>query len=133
MSPKPPIEEASAEKRAFFRVDTVLPLTIYIEGEQAQPLPRPTPVNLSMGGAGIVMERSLAPGDSLLLTLFLPSGPPIQTQAKVVRSVQVSTPATAATYQIGLQFIMIDEKDQERLNSYLFKVQVERRRTRSYA
>jgi len=111
----------------------VLPLTFYVEGEQAQPLPRPTPINLSMGGAGIVTERDLAPGDSLLLTLFLPSGLPIQTQAKVVRSVPVSTPAMAATYQIGLQFIMIDEKDQERLNSYLLKVQVERRRTRSYA
>ena len=132
MSSKPPID-ASADKRAFFRVDTVLPLTFYIEGEHAQPLPRPTPINLSIGGAGILTERDLAPGDSLILTLFLPSGPPIQTRAKVVRSVPASKPALVATYQIGLQFISISEKDQERLNSYLFKVQVERRRTRSYA
>jgi c-di-GMP-binding flagellar brake protein YcgR len=34
------------------------------------------------------------------------------------------------TYQIGLQFLTLDERTRERLNTYIFKLQAERRRTR---
>ncbi|TAJ08985.1 MAG: PilZ domain-containing protein [Nitrospirae bacterium] len=131
MSHKPPID-ASIEQRTFFRIDTVLRLSFYLDGELAQPLPKPTPVNLSMGGAGLLTERSFAPGDTLALTLFLPSGPPIQTHAKVVRSALITNLEMASTYQIGLQFTTLDKRDQERLNKYIFHLQVERRRTRCH-
>lgn len=131
MSHKPPVN-ASIEQRTFFRIDTVLRLSFYLDGELAQPLPKPTPVNLSMGGAGLLTERNFAPGDTLALTLFLPSGPPIQTHAKVVRSTLITKLEMASTYQIGLQFTTLDKRDQERLNKYIFHLQVERRRTRCH-
>lgn len=122
--------DASADKRAYFRVDTVLSLTFRLESDTVQALPKPMSINLSVGGAGLLTERCLAPGDSLALTLFLPSGPPIQTHAKVVRSVPLPEPQMEMTYQIGLQFLTLDEKNRERLNAYIFKLQAERRRTR---
>lgn len=125
----PPLDTFT-DKRVFFRVDTVLPLTFCLEGDDVQPLPKPTSINLSVGGAGLLTERCLAPGDSLSLTLFLPSGPPIQTRAKVVRSSPLSKPQMESTYQIGLQFFALDEKNRERLNTYIFNLQIERRRTR---
>lgn len=64
------------------------------------------------------------------MVIFLPSGPPIQTQAKVARSVPLSEPRMEPTYQIGLQFLTLDERTRERLNTYIFKLQAERRRTR---
>nr|MBI3613590.1 PilZ domain-containing protein [Nitrospirota bacterium] len=131
MSHKPPVD-TSAEQRTCFRIDTVLRLSFRLEGELAQPLPQPTPVNLSSGGAGLLTDRSLALGDSLVLTLFLPSGPPIQTHAKVVRSALIPKLDMALTRQIGLQFLALDEKDQERLNQYVFHLQIERRRTRCH-
>ena len=124
------VDDAYEEKRDSFRINTVLPLTFRLEGEAAQPLPKPTPINLSLGGAGLLTERCFAPGDSLSLVIFLPSGPPIQAQAKVVRSVPLSEPRMEPTYQIGLQFLTLDERNRERLNTYIFKLQVERRRTR---
>lgn len=133
MSHKPPVA-ASAEQRTCFRIDTVLRLSFRLEGELAQPLPQPTPVNLSSGGAGLLTDRNLALGDSLALTLFLPSGPPIQTHAKVVRSVPTPKLELEITSprHIGLQFLALDEQDQERLNKYVFHLQLERRRTRCH-
>ncbi len=128
MSHKPPTE-TFAEQRMFFRIDTVLRLSFYLDGELAQPLPKPTRINLSSGGAGLLTERSLALGDALVLTLFLPSGPPIQAHAKVVRVASPPKLTTTSTRQIGLQFIALDGKDQERLNKYVFHLQIERRRT----
>lgn len=121
---------AYEEKRDSFRINTVLPMTFRLEGEAAQPLPKPTPINLSLGGAGFLTERSLAPGDSLSLAIFLPSGPPILAQAKVVRSVPFDDPQTEPTYMTGLQFLTLDQRNRERLNKYIFTLQVERRRTR---
>jgi len=126
--PKQPIPDESEEKRAYFRIDTVLPLTFRLENEAAQPLPRPTQVNLSMGGLALATERNLIIGDTLSLAFFLPSGPPIQTQAKVVRL--FTNPNKIPARQVGIQFITIDERDQERLYTYIFKLQIAQRRHR---
>jgi c-di-GMP-binding flagellar brake protein YcgR len=129
MSHKSSVED-STEKRAFFRINTEIPLTFCLDGELEQPLPKSINVNLSVGGAGLLTERNLTLGDSLSLAIFLPTGPPICGHAKVVRNIDLSKIETTPLYQIGLQFIALDEKSRERLNAYIFKLQVERRRTR---
>ncbi|MFM8551223.1 MAG: flagellar brake protein [Nitrospiraceae bacterium] len=128
--PTNPTVEASAENRAAFRINIALPLTFCLESDELQPLPKRAQINLSAGGVGLVTERNLALGDSLSMTLFLPSGPPLQARAKVVRNIPLAKPKESWAYYVGVQFIALDEKEHERLNNYIFKLQIERRRTR---
>lgn len=118
----------SSDKRSHFRLDTVLPITYCIEGDVEQPLPQPIRVNLSVGGIGLVVQRQLAVGTTLSVTLFLPSGAPIQAQAKVVR--EAPAPRAGVVPTVGLQFTTLAERDRERINSHIFQLQIERRRTR---
>lgn len=122
------ILEGPLEKREHFRIDTVLPVTYCVEGELVQPLPQPIRVNLSVGGMGLVADRPLKVGTCLSLTLFLPSAPPIRTNAKVVRDIPASGDLPIA--RIGVQFTAMDEKDRERLTRHIFSLQMEQRRSR---
>jgi c-di-GMP-binding flagellar brake protein YcgR len=120
--------EGPPEKREHFRIDTVLPVTYCVEGEPVQPLPQPVRMNLSVGGLGLVADRPLKVGDALSLTLLLPSGGPIRTQAKVIRDIPASHDLPVA--RIGVKFTSMEERDRERLNRHIFALQLEQRRAR---
>lgn len=120
------------EKREYFRIDAVLPVSYCAEGDTAPPPSQPVRVNLSVGGIGLYTEQPLQVGDVLLLSLVLPAGS-IQTKAKVVRALPNAVPAAAPRPALacsGLQFIGMAEGDREMLIRYIFSFQVEQRRSR---
>ncbi|MBM4124462.1 MAG: PilZ domain-containing protein [Nitrospira sp.] len=86
-----------------------------------------TTLNLSGSGIGFVITQRVGPGDTLQLTIVLPSGPPIQTTAQVVYLVPIER---SIAKRVGARFTDLSKEDQDRIVNHLFTMQQERRRSR---
>jgi len=91
------------------------------------PIAQVADVNLSAGGISFLSTRPFAVGDTLLLKVVLAPFTPINTRAKVMRSM----PAKGSPgHDIGTEFIGLAPNDQEHLIRYILQTQAERLRAR---
>jgi c-di-GMP-binding flagellar brake protein YcgR len=121
-----PAQDQPPEKREHFRISVVLPLHYRLTGEPAGE-PSPAEVNISGGGIGFVTTRQFNPDDSLDLRLVLPDTQSIHAAAKVVRIAPIAR--DKSSHLVGARFTAIGDEDRERLISFIFRLQAERRRS----
>lgn len=84
-------------------------------------------VTLSGGGIGFFSPRHFAVDDTLWLKIILSPFTPIQTTARVIRSIQAKD---GINYDIATEFIQLNPDDQEHLIRHIIQVQAERLRGR---
>ena len=91
-------------------------------------VPRLCEVNISAGGVGFSTSRQFEPGTMLAMKLILPPFIQIQTDARVIRVV----PLTSAMrgFRVATQFTSLNPDDQERLIRHIIQTQAERLRAR---
>jgi PilZ domain len=84
-------------------------------------------VTLSGGGIGFLSPRPFAVDDMLALKIVLSPFTPIQTTARVIRSVQAKD---GVNYDIATEFTQLNPDDQEHLIRHIIQTQAERLRGR---
>lgn len=114
--------------RDFVRLEVNLPVE-YVPsekapGEEPKPLSEGRTVNLSGGGAQIVLPEQFPVGAKLDLVLHLPKRV-IFAEAEVVRIVAHDNPEE---YCHGVRFTAIEEREREQIVKYIFSEQRYRRR-----
>lgn len=86
---------------------------------------RVTEVNISCGGISFLSPRRFTPGDLLAMKIILPPFTPIQTVAKIIRSI----PHTGGPgFSLATEFVDLRADDQEHLIRHIIRVQAERLR-----
>ena len=129
-----PLEEGAqvVQRRAHFRMEKPLVDVSYrIIRESADLMNKEwhdaEVINLSGGGAFIrvISESEILLGTQMMLRISdLSTDETINTVANVIRCTKKKEPAD--TYEINLNFAVIDEKDRDKLISWLFREQLER-------
>ena len=117
MPPDP--QPSSRDRRHYFRITTVLPISIQLERETAKVGLVEKSVNLSAGGIGFVADTAYGPGDVLAITLNLQEHLLFVAQAEVLR--QDLLPSQA--YRIHARFIRMSEHDRELLVGHIMRLQ----------
>ena len=84
-------------------------------------------VTLSGGGIGFLSPRQFAVDDQLKLKIILPPFTPINTTARVIRSIQAKD---GINYDIATEFIQLNPDDQEHLIRHIIQAQAEQLRSR---
>lgn len=80
--------------------------------------------NISGSGACIVTNADINVGTKLYLRFELPDGTEIETKCVVVRSVRVENAANPK-YNVGVRFLSMDKKQEDRLIRFIFMKQKE--------
>lgn len=117
MPPDPQL--SSRDRRHYFRITTVLPVSIQLESDMAKIGLVEKSVNLSAGGVGFVADTAYSPGDILAITLRLQEHVLFAAQAEVLR--QDLLPSQA--YRIHARFIRMSEHDREFLVGHIMRLQ----------
>jgi len=125
-----PTQLNRVQRRNFVRFDTILPLKFsLIDGEGSAEKPevfQAGTLDISGGGVGFNTALPLQMGIRLQLELGLPGQEPIEAIGTVVRVVDESGPVKKR-YQIGVNFLVIEEKDRDRIIRHIFTKQRELR------
>ncbi|GFN24130.1 flagellar brake protein [Thermanaeromonas sp. C210] len=133
-----PQEVRRIQQRSFVRAKVALevqyaPLAEEGQGAEAGALPRPDrkgyTVDLSGGGAQLVLKEKPEPGSLLLLSLPLPDGKagPLILKGRVRRVVPRMIDGLER-YEVGVSFENLAEKDEDRLVKFVFRRLREERR-----
>lgn len=119
------------QQRDFVRLDANLPLQYAVrsnepaaEGQEAEKrFQRGRTMDISGGGAQIVVAEVLPVGTRLELVLQLPDGE-LRLEAEVVRLAQPPAPREA---WLGVRFVNLDERERQRIVRFIFSEQRSRR------
>lgn len=112
-------------ERAFFRLDTDLPASVTkFSGRNSGERPCQM-LNISVGGARIVSDCQYWEDDKLLLTVkLLEDRDPSVMFCKVLRVIEKEE-----GYEYGLQFLELNEADQDKITENIFTAQRKVRKT----
>lgn len=80
--------------------------------------------NISAGGIAIILLNKVEIGDKLNLKFYLPeTNIAIKTTGKVVwtQEFTIGTLDTSTAYDVGVEFIDINEDDRNKINQYMIK------------
>lgn len=94
-------------------------------------IPRPTEVNISAGGLSFPCDRAYDADSVLALRFFIPPFTPIQTQARVVRSIPDGK--TPGRYRVAVEFTTMSEDDREIVIRHILRTQADQLRARKQA
>ncbi|MDR3592776.1 MAG: PilZ domain-containing protein [Negativicutes bacterium] len=120
-----PFDLKKVQLRSFVRLPVALPVTYQINIEGAdEPPARTSTRDLSGGGLQLIIKRSLPPGTTIDLALDIPEFGPITAKGAVVR---VDRPQDTNVFWVAIKFILISEKDREKIIKFIFKKQLELR------
>ena len=113
-------------ERAFFRLDTDLPASVTkFSGRNAGERPCRM-LNISVGGARIVSDCQYWEGDKLLLTVkLLEDRDPSVMFCQVLRVIEKEEDS----HEYGLQFLELNEADQDKITENIFTAQRKVRKT----
>ena len=116
-------EPVKSQRREYYRLNTVLPVNIVIEprGEEGAQAVKCLSLDISAGGMRLASGRGLKK-DSLLTCEMELSGKAFKIKAKVIRSTAVYN--EEYKYEIGVQFVELDEKVRKEIIGYIFEQQV---------
>ncbi|HSR70377.1 MAG TPA: PilZ domain-containing protein [Acidobacteriota bacterium] len=121
-------------KREFFRLKLAVPFSFSVMKAQGADVPGSRTFHyqtqdLSGGGLRFETDLELVPRDELRLTLLLPEARPIEVTARVVWCQEVEVEEENMLVG-GLEFVDIDQEEQDRIVGFLFKAQIEARHKR---
>jgi c-di-GMP-binding flagellar brake protein YcgR len=121
-----PVEVQRFQRRKLFRLPVVLPVSFAVEGREGGQ--KGTTLDLSGGGVGLVAGEQLAVGTGLEVRLSLPDGYHLVAKGRVVKSVEGQADKGQKRYVHGVEFEDLPLPVQERVVSFIFNAQRERRR-----
>ncbi len=110
------------ERRKFIRLNLSADIT-YTKVADSSNRESSITRNISLGGLCIISYERLGVGDILKLAISFPdSGKTISAQAKVswIKEFIIGDPTSGKRYDVGAEFINIDQKDREDINKYIF-------------
>ena len=110
-------EPSGRERRQYFRITTVLPVTVQRETDTAKTELMEKSVNLSAGGIGFITDTAHRPGEILLVTLLLQEHVLFTAQAEVLRQ-DLLRPQT---YRVHACFIRLSQHDREVLIGHMMR------------
>ena len=113
-----------SQRREYYRLNTVLPVNIVIEPEGEEDAPRVVKcltLDISAGGMRLASGRGMKKDSPLTCELKLP-GKVLTLKATVIRSTAVYN--EEYSYEIGVQFVELDEKVRKEIIGYIFEQQI---------
>ncbi|MDQ6732974.1 MAG: PilZ domain-containing protein [Nitrospirota bacterium] len=117
----PDPQPSARDRRNYFRITIVLPVSIQLETDTAEGVLTEKSVNLSAGGIGFVSDLAHQPGEILAITLLLQEQVLFKAQAEVLS--QDPLPSGVHTYRIHARFIRMSEHDRELLIGHIMRLQ----------
>ena len=114
-------QPSSGDRRNYFRMTTIVPVSVRLETNSQDAVFSEQPVNLSGGGIGFVSNISYNPGDILVLVLRLTDQLTLTSRAEVLRLTPL--PHNVQTYRVQARFIGMAEQDRERLIRHIMRLQ----------
>jgi len=117
----PDPQSSARDRRNYFRITIVLPVSIQREMDSAESVLTEKSVNLSAGGLGFVSELAHQPGEILAITLGLQEQVLFKTQAEVLR--QDPLPSRVHAYRIHARFVRMSDHDRELLIGHIMRLQ----------
>lgn len=116
-TPKP----SPRDRRTYFRVNTVLPISIQTETDTTEEEFIERSVNISGGGIGVIVNVTYRPDDVLSLSLILPDQVIFKTYAEVLWLDPL--PHQANTYRLHARFVRMSTQNQELLIRHILHFQ----------
>lgn len=117
----PDPQPSARDRRNYFRITIVLPVSIRPETDTAESALIEKSVNLSAGGIGFVSGLAHQPGEILAVTLLLQEQVPFKAQAEVLRLDPL--PSRVPTYRVHARFIRMSDHDRELLIGHIMRLQ----------
>lgn len=138
MSPIPlwviqkPANISQIQQRNFFRYDILIPVRYFLLDENDKPIEDSESVVMSknLSGGGILltsMTKRLPIGTKMWLEILLDKNDVIKSMAKVTRMGAKISPDGRTFYQVGLQFIDMEEFTVKKIIGFLNKKVLEQR------
>lgn len=122
-----PEKVKKVQRRNFVRVQATLSVQYYFneyhkKEEEELPVYCGRTLDLSGGGICLFTEHLVKYGQKIYLTIQLPNSIEVKTIGKVVRTEQLGS-GFEKKYKLGIQFIEINERDRDKIISYIFEIQ----------
>jgi c-di-GMP-binding flagellar brake protein YcgR len=117
----PDSQPSSKDRRNYFRMTSLVPLSVKIETNAQEAVFSEQPVNLSGGGIGFVSSTSYNPGDILVLALRLTDQVTLTSRAEVLRLTPI--PHKDQSYRVHARFVGMAERDRELLIRHIMRLQ----------
>ncbi|MDI6870483.1 MAG: flagellar brake protein [Bacillota bacterium] len=114
------------QRRRLFRLPVVLPVLFKVAGSGT--VQKGSTLDLSGGGVCLVAPELLAVGTELELALDLPDGFHLAARGRVVKATECEGEKGPSRYAHGVEFLDLPLPVQERIVSFVFAEQRERRR-----
>src|SRR3989338_2911418 len=112
------------ERRKFLRLNINVDIRFSLVKDTVQIERKSKSVNISAGGICIMTGEPLKAGDLLKLEIILPENPPlVQAIGKVAWVKSFSyLDENVQRYDVGVEFVEIDEHERQRVNKYVFSL-----------
>jgi len=120
-SDAPTSQPSEEDRRAYFRVNVVLPISIRAERDTTEGELIERSVNISGGGIGVIVNVVYKPDEILSLTLILPDQVIFKASAKVLRLEPI--PHRVDTYRLHTRFVRMTTQNQELLIKHIMRFQ----------
>lgn len=117
----PPSQPSAKDRRAYFRVNVVMPVSIQAETDTTETELIEKSVNISGGGIGLTVNRVYNPDEILSLTLILPGQVIFKAYAEVLRLEPI--PHHVDTYRLHTRFVRMTTQSQELLIGHILRFQ----------
>lgn len=120
-SDAPTSQPSAKDRRAYFRINVVLPISIQAETDTTEGELIERSVNISGGGIGVTVNVLYNPNEVLSLTLLLPDQVIFKSYAEVLRLDPI--PHHVDTYRLHARFVRITTQNRELLIRYIMHFQ----------
>ncbi len=120
-SDAPTSQPSAKDRRAYFRINVVLPISIQAETDTTEGEFIAKSVNISGGGIGVIVNVVYKPDEILSLTLILPDQVIFKAYAEVLRLEPL--PYQADTYRLHARFVRMTTQNQELLIRHILRFQ----------
>ena len=117
----PTSKPSPRDRRTYFRVNTVLPISIQAETDTTEGEFIERSVNISGGGIGVIVNVAYRPDDVLSLSLILPDQIIFKTYAEVLWLDPL--PHQVNTYRLHARFVRMSTQNQELLIRHILHFQ----------
>ncbi len=117
----PDSQPSAKDRRHYFRMTSVVPISVQLETDPQEAVPSEQPVNLSGGGIGFISNLSYNPGDVLVLVFRVTDQVTFRARAEVLRITPL--PHTVQTCRVHARFVGMAEQERELLIRHIMRLQ----------
>ncbi|MBL7130434.1 MAG: PilZ domain-containing protein [Candidatus Omnitrophica bacterium] len=116
-------DTAMQDRRKFVRLNAAVEVDYIVLDSESQQREHTATKNISAGGICLIAHEQLRAGDILSLTFSLPNNEsPIIVKGKVVWIKSFKVASEKESYDVGIEFIDINEVNRERIDKYVFSL-----------